>query len=128
MSITICSTRGCDEIQRIAAAGIIDAVRGDLRDQPVVAGIVEAAPGQSRAELAALAGMVVDDVEDHLDAGGVQPADGDPHFVETAIGGKIARLRREKGERVIAPVIAQALLQQEAVLHEGVDRQQLDRR
>ena len=41
--------------------------------------------------------------------------------------GQVARLEREEAERVVAPVVAQALLQQVAVLHEGVDRQQLDR-
>ena len=40
---------------------------------------------------------------------------------------QIARLRREKGERGIAPVVAQPPLHQEAVLHEGVHRQQFDR-
>ena len=38
---------------------------------------------------------------------------------------QIARLRREEGDRVVAPVVAQALLDQIAVVDEGVDRQQL---
>ena len=42
------------------------------------------------------------------------------------IVGGVARLRREEAERVVAPVIAQAALDQVAVVDEGVDRQQLD--
>ena len=95
-------------------------------DQPVVARIVEAAEGQRRAELAAFAGVVVDDVEDDLEAGGVQAAHRDAHLVDGVVG-EIARLGREEADGVVAPVVAQALLQQGAVLHEGMDRQQLDR-
>ena len=40
---------------------------------------------------------------------------------------KIARLDGEKADRVVAPVVLQASLDQSAILHEGVDRQQLDR-
>ena len=41
---------------------------------------------------------------------------------------EIARLGREIGERRIAPIVAQPLLDEEAVVDEGVDRQELDRR
>ena len=114
------------QIERVAGAGVVDAMARIVGDQPVVAGIVEAAERQRRAELAALGGVVVDDVEDDLDAGGMQAAHGDAHLVAGAVG-EIARLEREEADGVVAPVVAQALLQQAAVLHEGVDRQQLDR-
>ena len=39
---------------------------------------------------------------------------------------EIARLRREEGEGGVAPVVAQPLLDEEAVVGEGVDRHQLD--
>ena len=70
--------------------------------------------------------MVVDYVEDHLDAGCVQSAHRHPHFVARAVR-QIARLDGKKSDRIVAPVILQAALDQRAVLHEGVDRQQLDR-
>ena len=41
--------------------------------------------------------------------------------------GGVARVRREEADGVVAPVIGQLLLQQIAVVDEGVDRQQLDR-
>ena len=74
----------------------------------------------------ALAGVVVDDVEDHLDAGIVQRAD---CALQPDHAGRpeIARLGREIGERRVAPVVAQSLLDKEAVVGEGMDRQELDR-
>ncbi len=114
-------------MQRVARAGVVDAVARIVGDQPVVAGIVEAAKRQGRPQFAAFGRVVVDDVEDQLEARRVQAADGDAQLVERAIR-QIARLRREEADAVIAPVVAQALLQQGAVLHEGMDRQQLDRR
>ena len=115
-----------DEIERVAGAGVVDAMARIVGHQAVVARIVEAAERQRRAHLAALGGVVVDDVEDDLEAGGVQAAHGDAHLVDGVVG-KVARLGREEADGIVAPVVAQALLQQAAVLHEGVDRQELDR-
>ena len=39
---------------------------------------------------------------------------------------RVARLRREEAERVVAPVVRQPLFDQHAVVDEAVDRQQLD--
>ena len=69
------------QIQRVAGAGIVDGAARIVGLQPVVARIVEAAERQRRTDLVALGGVVVDDVEDHLDAGGMQPAHGDAHLV-----------------------------------------------
>ena len=69
----------------------------------------------------AFAGMVVDHVEDDLDAGVVQPRDGGAEAVERHVD-RIARLGREEAERVVAPVVAQAALDQLPVVDEGMDR------
>ena len=45
----------------------------------------------------------------------------------TPPGGAVARLGREEADRVVAPVVAQPLLDQVAVVDEGVHRHQLDR-
>ena len=73
--------------------------------------------------------MVVDDVEDHLEPAVVQAGD---HLLEFAqrvgdVGG-VARVGREKADRIVAPVVSQAFLEQMAVVDESVHRQQFDRR
>ena len=57
--------------ERVAAAGVVDVVTPVGREA-VVARVVDAAIAQGRAELVALAAVVVDDVEQHLDARAVQ--------------------------------------------------------
>ena len=94
--------------------------------QPVIGGVVDAAVTQRRAQMVALGGVVVDDVEDHLDAGIVQRRDSRAEIVDR-VAGRVARLRREEAERVVAPVIAQAAVEQMAVVEKGMDRQELDR-
>ena len=69
-----CRTRGCAHVERVAAAGEVHVVARVVRQQPVVGRVVDAAQRQRRAELVALGGVVVDDVEDDLDAGRVQGA------------------------------------------------------
>ena len=69
------------EIERVAGAGIIDGAALIPSLQPIVAGVVEAAERQRRTGFVALRGVVVHDVEDHLDTGSVQPAHRHPHFV-----------------------------------------------
>src|SRR5215212_2543487 len=57
----------------------------------------------------------------------MQTPHGNAHFMR-AVFRKVMRLDREEAERVVTPIIPQALLQQIAILDEGMDRQQLDRR
>ena len=97
-------------------------------DQPVVRGVVDALEAQRRAELVALGGVVVDDVEDDLDVGLVQGLD---HRLElgdllTTAAARVAVVRREEADRVVAPVVAQTAVLQGGVLHELVHRHQLD--
>ncbi len=99
--------------------------------QAIVGGVVHAAHRERRAHLVALGGVVVDHVEDHLEPGGVH---GPHHHLELLHGvledavAAVVRRRGEEGQRVVAPVIVQALLDQVAVVEEVVDRQHLDGR
>ncbi len=61
------------EIQRVAGARVVDQIPRIGVLQPVIAGIVEAAPRQCRPQLAALAGVVVDNVQNDLEPGRMQP-------------------------------------------------------
>ena len=74
----------------------------------------------------ALAGVVVDDIENHLDPGRVQRLH---HALELAerSARRIAHVGGEEANRVVAPVVAQAVVQKPPLVDDGVDRQQLDR-
>ncbi len=115
------------EIEGIAGSGIVYVVARIVRPQPVVAGIVDALEGKRRPQLVALGGMVVDDVQDHLDAGVVEARH---HFLELVHerARQVARIGREEAERVVAPVVRQPALDQRAIVDEGMDRHQLDGR
>ena len=63
---------GMLHVQRVAGPGVIGVEPGVVRLQPIVRPVVYAAKGERRTELIAFGSMVVDDVEDHLEAGGVQ--------------------------------------------------------
>ena len=75
-----------------------------------------------------LGGVVVDDVQQHLDACRMERAN---HPLEVAdLPASVARaavlvVRGEVGDRVVAPVVAQPLREQPVVLHELVHGQQL---
>ena len=98
-------------------------------DEAIVGAIVDAAEGNGRAHVIALGGVVINHVEDDLDAGLVEGAD---HGLE--LGDHLARLLGkgivmvwgEKAEGVIAPVVAQPQVAQAIVLQELVDGHELN--
>ena len=77
-----------------------------------------------------LGGVVEDDVEDHLEPGGVQRAD---HLLELAdllpaVARRVLVVRGEISDRLVTPVVAQPARDQRGVVDELVDGQQLDGR
>ena len=116
------------EIEGVSGAGVVDVVARLIRHQTVVGGIVDALERQGRAAFVAFRGMVVDDVEDHLDAGVVATGH---HLLELAQGLLafmcVARVRGEEADCVVAPIVGQAAFEQVAVVYKSVDRQQLER-
>ncbi len=107
----------------VAAAGIVDVAGRVGLIEPVVAGVVEAAQRDRRALRVAFAGMVVDHVEDHLDAGGVQRRGGGADLVPTAWGEP--RVGSEEADGIVVPVIAQSERLQVAFVERRRGRQQL---
>ena len=90
------------------------------------------AEGQHRPVRRSLAGVVVDHVQDHLDAGRVHR----PHHrlelahlvaAEPSGVGGVGGVRGEEADRVVAPVVLRAAFLQRRLVHEVVDRQQLHR-
>ncbi len=115
------------EVERIAGARVVHVPARLARLEPVVAAVVDPAEGQGRAEVAALARVIVDDVEDHLDPGVVERPDRVAHLRRVAAG-QVARGGREEADRVVAPVVDEAALDEVPLVGDRLDRQQLDRR
>jgi hypothetical protein len=114
-------------VERVAGAGEVEVVPVVL-GQAVVAAVVDALEAERRAQVVAFAAVVVDHVQDHLDAGRVQRLHHVAEFVVDVAAAQVARLRREEADGVVAPVVGQAQVDQPALVVEGVHRQQLHRR
>jgi hypothetical protein len=116
-------------VQRVAGPGEILIPRGPSRFEAVVREVVDPAEGQRRAAVIPLGGVVVDDVEDHFEAGGVQRAhqrlelDGGGHGVARR---REARIGGEEAERVVAPVVDEPALDERVFVHVRMHRHQLD--
>ncbi len=114
------------EVEGVAAAGIVDVAARVLVGQAVVDAVVQAAQRQGGSQLVALAAVVVDHVQDHLDVGGVELLHSPLDLRQGAVR-EVGRLRGEPGQGVVAPVVGQTLFNQVAIAREGMDGQQLHR-
>ena len=114
------------QVDRAAAAGEVVVEPRIFRLQPVIGGVVDAAKRQRRAEMVALGGVVIDDVEHHLDAGVMQPRHRGSKGIECIVL-RVARLGGKERQRVVAPVVRELLLDQHPIVDQAVDRQQFDR-
>ena len=117
-------------VERVAAAGEVRVVPHVVGNQAIVRDVVDPLERQRRAHLIALGRVVVDDVEDHLEAGGVQRAH---HALELAHGarGRSRRgeppLRRKVAEAVVAPVLGESFLLEVAIARVMMHGHQLHR-
>ena len=119
---------GMAGVEGVAGAGVVHVEAPVGVHRPVVGVVVEAPERQRRAHVVALGGVVVDDVQDHLDPGRVEVADHRlelAHLLAPGPGGGVAGLGGEEADRVVAPVVGQPHLDQVVLGHELVDRQQL---
>ena len=116
---------GMLHVQRVAGTGVVHVEARLIRLQPIVGRVVHAPEAQRRPELVAFGRMVVDDVEDHFDARRVQRLHHRLELVHLARRG-IAGLGSEEADRVVAPVVAQPLLDETAIVDERVHGHQLD--
>ena len=117
-------------VQRVAGTRVVDVEALVLFREPVVRGVVDALEREHRAEVVAFGRVVVDDVEDHLDARVVHRLH---HLLELldllaeVAARAVLAVRREVADRVVAPVVAQPHLHEPVVVDELVHRHQLDR-
>ena len=114
-------------IQRVPGAGGVEVV--SAVGKPVVRAVVDPFERQHRAEVIALRGVVVDDVEDDLDPGFMQ---GLHQVLELGddlrdTPRRVLAVRGEEADRVVSPVVTQAAVDQVVVVDELMDRHQLHR-
>ena len=123
---------GVAGVQRVAAAGRVVVEAGVAGLDPVVGQVVDAAETQRRAVRLCFGGVVEHHVEDHFQAGLVQRVDHGlelGHLPALAAGphrGGVAVVGGEEADGVVAPVVRQALRDQERLGHVLVYREQLD--
>ena len=113
------------EVERVAAAGEVIVIARLVRQKPIVGRVIDTAEAQCRPEMIAFRRMVVNHIENDLDACIVQARHRRAKRVQRIVR-RITRLRRKKTDRVVAPVVAQAAKHQIAVVNEGMDRKKLD--
>jgi hypothetical protein len=121
---------GVPHVQRVPAAGEVLVASRVTGLRPVVGLVVDAAERQRRPEFAAFGGVVVDHIEDDLDALAVQH----PHHrlelaqqAERVDEAAVPRVGGEERERGVAPVVRQAALVQVPLGEVAVHRHELDR-
>ncbi len=114
------------ERQTIAGAGVVDVGRRIVGIEPEPDRVVEAAERQGGAELVALAVVIEDDVEDRLDARGVQRVGRRPHVRPAA--GRKPRVGGAEHHGIVAPGVRKAERRQMPLVDEGIGRHDLDRR
>jgi len=103
---------GIRHVEGVSAPGVVGVVPAIA--QPVVARVADAAEGQRGAELVALGGVVVDDVEDDLEASLVKGAHHLlelAHLATAAPDRAVGSMRSEKAQGVVAPVVGEAELE-----------------
>ena len=103
------------QVHAVAGPGVVHVVAGIVGYEVVVGRVVEALEVQRRPEMVALGRVVVDHVEDHLEAGGVERLDHRlelAHLAAAIVGDRVIGVRREVAVGVIAPVVAKPGLEQ----------------
>src|SRR5258707_2685309 len=115
------------EIEGVPAAGEILVIARLIPIEPIIRGVVDAAKAQRRSEVIAFGRVIVDDVENDLYPGVVQPRDGQAKAVKRSIQ-SVAYLGREEAQGIISPIIVQAVLGQMPIVDECMDGQEVDRR
>jgi len=111
----------------VPGPGGVEVVPLVLVDEPVVGRVVDPPEGQRGAHVVALGGVVVHHVQDHLDVRGVEGLDHRLellHLLAALPGGGVPVVRGEEADRVVAPVVREALVLEVGVVDELVHRHQ----
>ena len=122
---------GMADVEAVPCACGVEVELGVVRDEAVVSAVVDSLERQRRAEMIALGGVVVDDIEDHFDVGFVERANESLellHLLADVAAARVLVVRGEEADRIVPPVVAQVAIAKARVLHELVDREELEGR
>ena len=116
------------DVEGVAGAGGVDVVAPVRLGEPVVRRVVHSAEGDGRSQVVALGGVVVNHVEDHLDAGLVQRFDHGLELLDLLAGrapSRVSSVRGQKADGVVAPVVALPARHQVVIVEVVLHRHQL---
>src|SRR6185437_512076 len=119
------------DVQGVAGARVIHVIARLVLHEAIVSGVVDAFETESRPEVVAFGGVVVDHVENDFDAGAMERLHHAFEFADllaAVAGAGITGIGGEEVDAVIAPVIAETLFTQRLVIDKSVNRHQLNRR
>ena len=120
---------GMDRVEAVPGAGVVHVEPGRVGHESVVRRVVDAAEAEHRAQVIALGRVVVDDVEDHLDAGPVQRLHHPLELGELCAvraGRRVEGVRGEVADRAVPPVVGEAPVDQVRLVGDMVNGEQLD--
>ncbi len=115
------------EIDGVARSSIVDVVAFLVRQQTIIISVINSFEAQRRALFVAFSRVVVDDIQNYLQAGIVEASH---HLFKLAqavlAAGSVTWIRREKTNRVISPIVGQILFEQLIVVDKGMYGQKLN--
>src|SRR6266566_3293013 len=103
-----------DQFHAVAGTSCVVVVLRRLPDESVIGAVVDTLEAKRRPEMISFGSVVVNDIEDHFDAGLVKRANHGlelVHLLAAVATARVLVVRGEKPDRVVAPVVAQGLLQ-----------------
>ncbi len=113
------------QVETVSTAGEVEIFPEVVRGQAVVGRVIDSAEGKGRTQPSGFGRMVVDDVENHLDARIVEKVDHRLEFAQIAFR-HIARMRGEEADGIVAPIIPEPSLDQLVLVDESMNGQELD--
>ncbi len=121
---------GMPHVHRVAGAGVVHVVAPVVGRETVVGGVVQTLHREHRPEVIALGGVVVDHVENHLDARLVHRLHEVLELLHllAALAARVLVVRREVADRVVAPVVDEPAIAKARILDELMHGQKLDGR
>ena len=95
-------------VHGVAGAGVIQIETRTVREQAVIRRIINSAETDGRPEMISFAGMIVNNIENHFETGGMKMFHHPFEFRHLRSGRAVARILRVRGEKsdgVVPPII-----------------------